>query len=359
MSDSTFDRFCISSYLAFRYVVDSDLAWRDDVRPRFPKVSSETQIHVRDSSQVLATLRRLMRESCESRKVGILLSGGIDSAILAALMPTGSDAYTIRFAADGAVDESVAAKRYAQCWGLNLHVVNVTWLDYLELTPTLFRAKKSPLHPVEVGLFKAASQAASDGVCDLVVGNGADSTFGGLDKLLSRDWTFGEFVKRYTFIEPQSVVREPVSMRPAYEPYRIGDGIDVIRFLKVLHGIGVIQAFDNAIGAAGCRTIEPYERLVLDAPLDMERIRNGQSKYLLRDVFLHLYGDLEIPQKIAFARPMDQWMKDWEGPQRPEFREDIDLGKFSGDQKYLMFCLENFMNCFDPVSAQSEVMSRP
>ena len=88
---------------------------------------------------------------------------------------------------------------------------------------------------------------------------------------------------------------------------------------------------------------------MLDAPLDMERIRNGESKYLLREVFTLLYGDLEIPQKIAFARPMDQWMKNWEGPQRPEFRKDINMEKFSGDQKYLMFCLESFMNCFDSV----------
>jgi asparagine synthetase B (glutamine-hydrolysing) len=350
MSHSTYDRFCVSSYLAFRYVVRPDLVWKDGVPPRFPQVGGQSQIRVRDSSQILATLRTLMRASCESRSVGILLSSGIDSAILAALMPPGSDAYTIRFAADRAVDETVGAGRYARRWGLNLHVVDVTWSDYLDLMPGLFRTKKSPLHPVEVGLFKAASRAASDGVHDLVIGNGADSTFGGLDKLLSRDWTFDEFVKRYTFIEPQSVVREPVSMRPVYEHYRLGDGIDVIGFLKLLHGTGVIQAFDHAIGAAGCKTIEPYERLVLDAPLDLERIRKGESKYLLREVFEQLYGDLEIPRKIAFARPMDQWMKDWEGPRRPEFRDDLDMERFSGDQKYLMFCLESFMNCFDLVS---------
>ena len=213
MSDLTYDGFCMSSYLAFRYVVNPEAAWKDDIQPLFPQISSKDQIHVRDSAQVLATLRTLVHEYCHCRRVGILLSGGIDSAILAALMPPGSNAYTIRFVAEGAIDETIGARQYAEHWGLNLHIVDVAWSDYLERMPGLFHTKKSPLHPVEVGLFMAASQAACDGVRDLVVGNGADSTFGGLDKLLSRDWTFDAFMKRYTFIEPHLVVREPVSSR--------------------------------------------------------------------------------------------------------------------------------------------------
>ncbi|MBW8002728.1 MAG: asparagine synthase [Planctomycetes bacterium] len=348
-STLTFNNFCLSSYLAFRYVVEEGIKWRENIVPTFPKVGQQSQICVSDAAGILAALRDVMEENCKDDQVGILLSSGIDSAILAALMPSGCKAYTIQFAAENAIDESDIAKDYSQRCGLEHHIVQVRWEDYLENMDTLMFNKNSPLHPVEVALYKAACKAKADGVQTLVIGNGADSTFGGMDKLLSKDWTFDEFVKRYTFVEPDLVLKEAVSMVPSYEEYKIDDGIDVIKFLKFLHGTGIIQAFDNAIGLAGCKTIEPFEQLFLDAPLDLDRIRNGESKYLLREVFKELYPDMDIPEKIAFSRPMDQWLKDWTGPNRNEFKDDIDIGQFSGDQKFIIYCLEHFLNCFDKV----------
>jgi hypothetical protein len=339
-----FDKFCVSSYLTFRYVVREGASWKKGFRPAFPHVFQHSQICVRESAKILEVLRDLMKKSCPDKNVGILLSGGIDSAILAALMPPDCHAYTVRFMAEDTIDESQTAEVYAEQSGLNHHTVQVTWNDYLECMDRLMLNKKSPLHPVEVGLFKAACAAMADGVGTLVIGNGADSTFGGMDKLLSKDWTFDEFVNRYTFVNPARVVKQPLSMLPVYEEYRIGDGIDVVKFLKVTHGLGIIQAFDNAIGSVGCKTITPYEHLFLDAPLDLSRIRNGQSKYLLRSIFKELYPELDVPVKIPFVRPMDQWLKNWSGPQRPEFLEDINLEEFSGEQRWLLYCLERFMN---------------
>jgi hypothetical protein len=194
-----------------------------------------------------------------------------------------------------------------------------------------------------VGLLVATRRAKADGIGRLILGNGADSTFGGLDKLLSRDWGFDEFIARYTFVNPASVVRKPTSMRNTYERYREGDGVDVIGFLKVVHGLGVVQAFENAIHTGGCAIMAPYEELLLDAPLDIARIRSGRSKYIVREIFNRLYPDMKEPDKIAFARPMDTWLADWAGPTRPEFRDDIDISAYSGDQKWIIYCLERFL----------------
>ena len=330
-------------------MVDRKLSWAEGVMPAWPEISVDTQIKVRQSKEILDALRNLTEQCCQEDGVGILLSGGIDSAILAALMPKGLPAYTIKFDAEGALDESETAKVYADHCGLEHHIVDVTWDDHQKHMDKLMLNKKSPLHAVEVGLFKAASIASEEGVKTLILGNGADSTFGGMDKLLSRDWTFDEFVKRYTFIEPSRVLKEPVSVIDEYEKYRRNNSIDTVSFLKTTHGIGIIQAFDNAIGSAGCKTVEPYEHLVLDTELDMERIRNGQSKYFLRDIFKQLYPGLDVPEKIPFARPMDQWLKDWKGPTREEFLDDIDIDKFAGEQKWLIYCLERFLNCFDKI----------
>ena len=341
-----FDPLCVSSQLAFRYVVDESAEWLPGVSPLRPANRVPAQIGVRDAPQLLKALRRLVAETIEEFECGLLLSSGVDSAILAALLPRGSRVYTVRFAALGALDESVRAAQYAQRNGLHHRVITVTWTDYEQHADFLMQHKRSPLHPVEVGLFLAAQVARDDGLDTLLVGNGADTTFGGLDQLLSRDWTLDEFIKRYSFLAPESVLEQPVSVREVFAAYDTPHGFNVADFLKEIHGAGVAQAFNNAITAAGCASVEPYESLQLDAPLDLALIRRGESKYLLREVFQHLYPNLPVPTKIAFARPMDSWLKAWRGPSRREFIEGCEIGCFSGEQKWLLYNLERFMDLF-------------
>lgn len=334
--------FCISSCLSFRYVAGDGIAWKEGLMPEFPRMEPGRQVKVKTADDVFTALKTIVAKDLTD-DTGILLSGGMDSAILAALLPPKTPAYTIRFMAKGAIDESVQASLYAKKYNLSHQIIDITWKDYEESIDLLMKHKKAPLHPVEVGLFKTGRRAKADGIKKLILGNGADSTFGGLDKLLSRDWTFDQFVKRYTFVDPEPVVRRPVGMVGIYERYRKGDGIDVIGFLKIVHGLGVVQAFENAIHAAGCTITAPYEDLILDTPLDIARIRGGQSKYIVREVFDRLYPGMIQPDKIAFARPMDEWLKDWSGPKRPEFREGLYITKLTGDQKWIVYCLERFL----------------
>jgi len=343
-NDMKFSPFCLSSYLAFRYVAKPDAAWRAGCRPEFPRVGAAAQRGVRSAAEMREALRAGLAETLERKDVGLLLSGGMDSAILATFLPKGTPAYTIRFQAPGAVDESVYARRYADACGLRHQVVDVTWDDYLRQVDLLMERKKAPLHAVEVALYLAAAQARRDGVKALVLGNGADSTFGGLDKLLSQDWSFGDFVTRYSFLRPEQCLCEPAEVLEVFEPYRRGENIDVLTFLKVVHGLGIVQAFGNAIQAGGCSTIEPFEQLRLEGELDFQRIRNGESKYLVRELFRKVYPDLETPEKIPFARPMNHWLAGWKGPLRREFRGDIAFDRLSGDQKWLLWCLNRFLD---------------
>ena len=345
-----YNPFCLSSSLAFRYVARANESWTEGVTPEFPHIPEANIITVSNAGEVLSSLQTLCEPVKGKTNVGILLSGGIDSAILASLLGKGTPAFTIRFIAEGAVDESIASSIYAKAIGLNHHIVDIHWQDYLDYVPMLMKRKKATLHAVEVGLYKAAKLAKEMGIDTLVLGNGADSTFGGLDKLLSVDWTFDAFMKRYTFLEPSRALKNPVSMVEIYEPYKRGDNVDVSGFLKTVHGLGVVQAFENAITAAGCKSFQPYEDLVLGVPLDMQRIRGGESKYILREIFQKLYAGIEVPPKVAFARPMDVWMKDWKGPKRNEFISDLDMANFNGEQKWLMYCLDTYLNILDGVA---------
>ena len=43
-------------------------------------------------------------------------------------------------------------------------------------------------------------------------------------------------------------------------------------------------------------------------------------------------------------RPVDSYFAGWKGPVRPEFRDDIDIQTFSGNQKWQLYCLERFLD---------------
>ncbi len=344
---SLINPYCLSSFLAFRYLVDPAAEWRPGLKPDYPAVAAQGQIPVETMEQIESELRQILADHL-SPTTGILLSGGIDSAILAALLPRGTRAYTIKFNAAGFLDESLQARVYAEARGLRHTVVAVDWSDYAAFAPALMRTKKAPLHAIEVALHKAALAARADGIDTLIVGNGADSTFGGMDKLLSRDWTLEEFYRRYTFVDPLQALCNPVDLHDVYRKYLTPAGlIDTQRFLKIVHGIGIIQSFECAIHSAGLALLEPFERLRYTRPLDLARIRSGESKYLLKALFRRLFNGLEPPAKIPFARPMDVWLADWTGPGRPEFKPGADWRAYTGDQRWLLYILEQFLHLLD------------
>lgn len=336
----TFDPEALSSYLSFRWLVGRGMHWRPGLRPDYPESTDRAPIDVSEPGQISEALASLLPRS---DKVALLLSGGMDSAILAALLPRGTPCYTIEFSAEGALSEAPQAARFAKERGLEQRIIRVSWQDHLTYAVDLMRNKRAPLHPVEVGLFVAAKAARADGIDSLIVGNGADSNFGGLDQLLSRDWTLDEFERRYTFLPPAEVLREPRPQRAIYERYVANGIIDLPKFLHEVHGPGITQAFSNALSLAKVSMIEPYERLRLAAPLDLGRIRAGESKYLLRSVFRALFPKLAVPEKVAFARPMNLWLAPWQGPTRAEFRDDLALATLSGEQRWLVWSLERFL----------------
>ena len=83
--------------------------------------------------------------------------------------------------------------------------------------------------------------------------------------------------------------------------------------------------------------------------LDLHRIRNGEPKYLIRALMAKKYPDIPVPNKVPMPRPVDAYFKTWEGPSRSEFRRDIDMSKFNGNQKWQMYCLERFLDINEKV----------
>ena len=318
--------YCMSSYLTFRYVEDPNKQFKEGLHHTldipFPE---EEKVLVWTAEDIAKAYKEMFAEKQKDTKLGILLSGGMDSACLAAFLKPGTDAYTFRFM-DGtfSTGDMERAKLYAEKYQLNLHYVDINFDIVKKHLPALMKTKGAPVHSIEPQIMEAALQAKRDGVEQIVAADGSDLVFGGMDKMLSKDWNFDEWVDFYTFLDPKKVLKNPVSMAHIYERYRLPNNkIDPL--------------------------FDPSGMVKMAEPLDLKRVRSGESKYLIRELFHMCYPEIPIPEKTPMPRPVDIYFKDWTGPTRPEFRRDIDMDSLTGNQKWQLYCLEEFLNMVDPI----------
>ena len=341
--------WCMSSYLAFRYIEREGVEFADGLKHRnIVTAPAESRIPVHTWEDMDREFARVF-EGLAGKRLGVLLSGGMDSACAASYMP-GGDAYTFRFLGGGFQGAELArAEAFAEEYSLRLHYVDIDWDTVESHVDDCMRAKAAPVHSIEPQLLQAALQAKADGVEHLVVGESADLIFGGMDQLLSQDWTVDGFRRRYTFLDPSVALRDPVDMSYLFERYRVGgsDRIDFLSFMDDVFSVESSSSYMNAFEVAGMPYTDPYAGLVMADPLDLGRVRSGEPKYLVRELFHSRYPEMPIPDKNPMPRPVDTYFAGWRGPRRPEFREDIDMSSLTGNQKWQLWCLERFLDTID------------
>ena len=335
--------FCMSSYLAFRYIEKDGMDFSDEQHKNIKPILESSKNLVYTSDDIDKEIQKVF-DGLQGEKLGIFLSGGMDSAILASYMP-GCDAYTFRFLnGDFQKEELARAEYYAKTYGLNLHYVDIDWNTVEGYVDACMEAKKAPVHSIEPQLLQGALQAKKDGITKMIIGESSDLVFGGMDKLLSKDWTFEEFKNRYIFTNPNQVLKEPESMDYLFERYRQGKNIDFLKFMDEVFSIESSSSYLNSLTVAGMKYVDPYAHLKMGEKLDLNRVRNGEPKYLIRELMHKKYPDIPVPEKVPMPRPVDSYFKDWKGPTRPEFLDNLDMSKFSGNQKWQIWCLERYLN---------------
>lgn len=337
--------YCMSSFLIYRAIVDQTKVFNESFPTFYFKQHSE-RYHIDEYEKIDYVIREVIENALSDGKCALMLSSGIDSAILAKYLPKGTLAYTLRCQAPDALDETVAASEFAAECGLEHKIIDVSWDDYNYTSPMLMKHKGAPIHSIEPQIYKAALQAKKDGVRNLIFGENADIIFGGMDGLLSRDWLFDEFVNRYMYLNPQKILKEGEIILEPFEKYRKGSEIDYYGFTCEYFYNEANGSYENACTTAGVKYISPFNKMILDMPLDFKRIRNGEPKYLLRELFKSLYLNHEMPPKIPMPRAVDYWLKDWKGPERDEFIPNCTYG-FDGNKKWMVYILEMFLNMMD------------
>ena len=343
-------QFCMSSYLAFRYIERDDVEFFAGIKHRpIVRINPEEKVLVKDEHDTDTELQKVFN-GLKGERLGLLLSGGMDSAVLASYMK-GMDAYTFRFlGGEFQKDELQRAERFAAYNGMNLHYVDINWESVNEALPIVMKSKGAPVHSIEPQLYVAAMQAKKDGITRLIIGDGSDYVFGGMDKLLSRDWNYEDWKNRFIYLNPSEVLKESGDWEYLFERYRTGE--NEVDWMKMNDDIATEESYssyENAFAAVQIPYTDPYEKLQLAEPLDLKRIRSGESKYVVRALFHLKYPDLPLPEKLPMPRPVDIYFKDWQGPTRPEFRRDIDMSALTGNQKWQLYCLEQFLNMYEPM----------
>lgn len=340
--------FCMSSYLAFRYIEREGVEFAEGLTHQSYHRKANHDVLVKSVPEIDLALRNVFH-LLQNERLGVLLSGGMDSAVLASYMPRGSNAYTFRFlGGEFQKDELIRAEYYAQYNKLNLHYVDIDWSSVESCVDLVMQAKDAPVHSIEPQICFAAQQMKRDGISLAVIGDGSDYVFGGMDGLLSKDWSYDEYVRRVVYIDPRNVLKDPSDIGEVFERYRVGpSSIDFLRFYDEIVTDESYASYENAFRAAELGYVDPYEHLKLSVPLDLDRIRSGESKYLIRELFAERYPGVPIPEKLPMPRPVDEYFKNWAGVRRPEFKTDIDYSKLTGNQKWQLWCLERFLDNLD------------
>ena len=337
--------YCMSSYLVLRYVFDQNKCFAEGIYPKMTSVEDKVKYKIFSSKDIDKAIIDSL-EPVLDNKLGIMLSGGMDSAILASYLPRGTKAYTIKNIAEGAINEVDRASRYADINHLDLHIVEVTWDDYIKYAPICMKNKGMPIHSIEPLIMKSALTAKADGCTKLLFGESADSVFGGLDKLLSREWTLNEFYSRYSTVLPENALVNPISIYDAFIPYVENGKINVHNYLSHIYKFESINSYINVCNIVGIELVAPYSQMIMATPLDLSRIKNGESKYLIRELYNQRYKDINMAIKLPMPRAVAIWLNDWEGPKRPEFIPGC-ADNLSGDKRWVLYCLENFLNMID------------
>lgn len=141
---------------------------------------------------VRARLRHLLhlavgRQMIADAPVGVFLSGGIDSAVITALLaqmnPRPPETFSV--ALEGDVDELEAARAVVSRWHCRHHELIVTPAEYFEAMRELIALRNLPAaYPNEVLIYLLARRAAPY-VKAVLTGEGADELFGGYTRILT------------------------------------------------------------------------------------------------------------------------------------------------------------------------------
>ncbi len=154
--------------------------------PFIGRVKCEAPVRTReDAIEQYGTLlhQAVKRQLLSDVEVGIFLSGGIDSALVATIAQKCSSgktkAFTVGFSCPDESDELADAQESARIIGLDHHEVRMDFPDFLDILPRVSAIVEEPLATTSMVPMFYVSSLASNQVKVVLSGQGADEALGG------------------------------------------------------------------------------------------------------------------------------------------------------------------------------------
>lgn len=251
--------------------------------------------------------RAVQRQLMSDVDVGVLLSGGVDSALVAATAQKHTAyrmrAFTVGFLGREEADEIQEARVSARVLGLEHRTVRIGFNDFLRMLRECIRIVEEPLATTSLlPMYYLAQRAAAD-VKVVLSGQGADETLGGYGR--HQGEVLRQRVPGWLFAALRPIVRwgglRNGQIQRGADALRLSDYLE--RFLKVYevfntHEIKALTGADENI--AGDRIRYFVELLGCDAmPTGAERMMALDARMSLSDDLL-LYTD-----KIAMHHSLE------------------------------------------------------
>lgn len=155
---------------------------RDDIS--FGEAADELREHLR------AAVRRQMMSD---RPIGLMLSGGVDSAAVAALMAEASSrvkTFTVGFEGGGDADETGLARQTAELFATEHHQLMIGEEDFAIELPAVIEMLEEPIGTSSAIGFRQVARLASEHVPVLLSGQGADELLAGYWRYVG-EWIAG------------------------------------------------------------------------------------------------------------------------------------------------------------------------
>ena len=257
---------------------------------------SKQYIKVSSSADILSHVQKEIDQlGSKGAKIGLLLSGGMDSAILAAFLPPGSVAYTFDYGEGDEYCEYDVASKYVR-EGVIHKKVSIGRDEFFSAAKELTALKQEPVVPHDPAIFIGCQKAKEDGVTHLMTGVGADGRLGGFAHFYKSS-NFDDFIKVLykQFVRPGKVLKSPVDVKYLLTPY-VSDGVvDVQRYLLEMGTEGT--AVYDTIKASGINPVNLYTDMTYAGSFSQSE---GLGKGLIKEAFLNLYPASYLTKKFLF-----------------------------------------------------------
>ena len=228
--------------------------------------------------------------------IGLLLSGGLDSSLIAALAARHVPVLAVSMGfADSGVDERLHARRLAEYIGANYVDVTITPQDVMDEVTAgawVFDDLFADWGTLTTRLMYR--RCRERGIKVVLVGEGADELFGGYDTFRAagqlRLWQQFRLYQQYSSRRHGSLFSQFRHSLSEYLETESRDAFEVVRQFESTRQLpnNYLMKVDKASMAEGVEARAPYlDRRVAELAWRTPRewlLRNGENKYLLREL---------------------------------------------------------------------------